>query len=75
MSDRVNLVAPASPIDCLLHLPNVRAMHYKLGPERLTRLRNSNVLWLPVKNYSSFKLRNLTLLAIFNTTQVENKQI
>ena len=50
-SDRVNLVAPASPIECLLYLPNVRAIQYKLGPERLTRLRivgNSNVLRLPV---------------------------
>ena len=26
-SDRVNLVAPASPIDCLLYLPNVRAIY------------------------------------------------
>ena len=25
-SDRVNLVAPASPIKCLLYLPNVRAI-------------------------------------------------
>jgi len=41
-SDRVNLVAPASPIECLLHLPNVRAIQYKLWLERLTRLRNSN---------------------------------
>ena len=32
-SDRVNLVAPASPIECLLYLPNVRAIQYKLGPE------------------------------------------
>ena len=47
-SDRVNLVAPASPIECLLYLPNVRAIQCKLGPERLTRLGNSNVLWLPV---------------------------
>jgi len=31
-------VAPASPIECLLYLPNVRAIQYKLGPERLTRL-------------------------------------
>ena len=47
-SDHVNLVAPASPIECLLYLPNVRAMQYKLGPERLTRLGNSNALRLPV---------------------------
>ena len=44
----VNLVAPANPIECLLYLPNVRAIQYKLGPERLTRLGNSNVLWLPM---------------------------
>ena len=48
MSDRVNLVAPASPIECLPYLPNVRAIQFKLGPERLTRLGNSNVLRLPV---------------------------
>ena len=33
-SDRVNLVAPASPIECLLYLPNVRVIQYKLEPER-----------------------------------------
>ena len=27
-SDRVNLVAPASPIECLLYFPNVRAIHW-----------------------------------------------
>ena len=47
-SDRVNLVAPASPIECLLYLPNVRAIQYKLGPERLTWFGNSNVLRLPL---------------------------
>ena len=31
-SDRVNLVAPASPIECLLYLPNVRAIQYKGWP-------------------------------------------
>ena len=31
---------------CLLL--NVRAIQYKLGPERLTRLGNANVLLLPV---------------------------
>ena len=46
-SDRVNLVAPASPIACLLYLPTVRAIQYKLGPERLTRLGKSNILRLP----------------------------
>ena len=30
-SDRVNLVAPARPIECLLYLPNVRAIQYTLG--------------------------------------------
>jgi len=38
MSDRVNLVALASPIECLLYLPNVRVKQYKLGLERLTGL-------------------------------------
>ena len=46
-SARVNLVAPASPIECLLYIPNVRAIQYKLGPERLSRFGNSNVLGLP----------------------------
>ena len=39
-SHRVNLVAPASPIECLLYLADVRAIQYNLGPERLTRLGN-----------------------------------
>ena len=47
-SDRVHLVEPDSPIECQLYLPNVRAIQYKLGPERLTRLGNSNVLGLPM---------------------------
>ena len=47
-SDRVNLFAPASPIKCLLYLTNVLVIQHKLGPERLTRLENSNVLRLPV---------------------------
>ena len=46
--DHVNLVAQASPIDCLFYLPNVRTIQYKLGPERWTRLGNSNVLRLSV---------------------------
>ena len=48
-SDRVNLVAPASPIECLLNLRNVRGIQYTLGPERLTRLGNSNALRLPMR--------------------------
>ena len=47
-SDRVNLVAPASPNKCLLYLPNVRPIQYKLGTKRLIWLGNSNVLRLPV---------------------------
>ena len=46
-SVRVNLVAPA-PVECMLYLPSVRAMQYKLGPKRLTRLGNLNVLKLTV---------------------------
>ena len=38
-SDRVIVVAPTIPIKCLLYLPNVRGIQYKLGPERLTRLQ------------------------------------
>ena len=45
-SNRVNLVAPASPIECLLYLP-IDTVH-KPGPERLIWLKNSNVLRLPV---------------------------
>ena len=52
-SDRVNLLAPAGPIECLLYFPNVRAIQYKLGPERLTRLGISNPLRLPVPVESS----------------------
>jgi len=55
MSDRVNLVAPPSPIECLPYLPNIRAIQYKLGPEKLTRLGNSNVLRLPVTGLCSLK--------------------
>ena len=40
-SDRVNLVAPASPMECLPYQPKVRAIQYNPGPERLTRLVNS----------------------------------
>ncbi len=47
-SDRVNLDAPASPIQCLLYLPNVWTIQYKLGPERLTQIGNSYLLRLPV---------------------------
>ena len=47
-SDRVNLVAPSSPIEYLLYLPNVRAIQYKFVQEKLTRLGNSNVLRLLV---------------------------
>ena len=47
-SDRVSPVAPASPIECLLYLPNIRAIQYKLGPKRLTRIGNSNVQRLSV---------------------------
>ena len=52
-SDRIKpCCTAASPIECLLYLPNVRAIQYKLGPERLTRLGNSNVLRLPVYIHS-----------------------
>ena len=40
-------VWPRQPIECLLYQPKVRAIQYKQGPERLTRLVNSNVLRLP----------------------------
>ena len=63
-SDRVNLVAPASPIECLLHLPNVLAIQYKLGLERLTLLGNSNVLRLLV---SRRKSRDHLLIIVFES--------
>ena len=50
-SDHLNLVAPAIPIECLLYLLNFRAIKYKLGPERLTRFGDSNVVRLPVQHY------------------------
>ena len=56
-SDRVNIVAPASPIECLLYLPNDRAIQYKLGPERLTRLGYSNLLRLAVRILFSHKIQ------------------
>ena len=69
-SARVNLAAPASPIECLLYLPNVRAIQYKLGPERLTRIGNSNALRLPVRKALAFDFTSLTnlnlALDIFN---------
>ena len=48
--NRVKRVVPASPIEWLLYLANVRATHDKLGPERLTRLENSNVLRLHLRS-------------------------
>jgi len=48
ISDRVNCVAPANPIECVPYLPNIREIQYKLGLERLTRLGNSYVIRLPV---------------------------
>ena len=44
-SDRVNLVAPASPVH---FVDPCQVVLYKLRSERLTRLGNSNVLRLPV---------------------------
>ena len=64
-SDRVKLVAPASPIECLLYLPNVRAIQYKLGPEMLTRLGNSNVLRLPVDYLYKTNLHSRDLFILF----------
>ena len=54
MSDRVNL-------ECQLYLPNVRAIQYKLGPERLTRFGNLNILRLPVKGLISCCITDSTL--------------
>ena len=64
-SDRVNLVAPASPIECLLYSPNVQ---YKLGPGRLTRLGNTNALRLPVPDHVQLKpiVRIIEILFVFN---------
>jgi len=62
-SDRVNLVAQASSIECLLNLTNVWAIQYKFRPETLTRLGNSNVLRLPVPcgNYAIFTVNIKTI--------------
>ena len=70
-SDRVNLVAPACPIECLLYSPNDRAIQYKLGPEKLTRLGNSNVLYdcpwyrFPFFAYISSKIHGWQINSIF----------
>ena len=53
----LSMVAPASPIECLLYLPNVRAIQYKLRPEKLTRLGKSNVLRLPLSVSTVFYLK------------------
>ena len=67
-SDRVNLVAAASPIEGLLYLTNVRGIQYKLGPEWLTRLGHSNVLRLPVMiNISYLSICLLSLLPCFQS--------
>jgi len=42
MSDRVNLVAPASPFECLLYLPNVQAIQYELGV-KLKHIKVKNI--------------------------------
>ena len=63
-----SLIAPASPLECLLYLPNVRAIQYKLGPERLNRLGNSNALQLPVSMTHVLEL--LTQLSLFYRTSV-----
>ena len=59
-SDRVNLVAPAMSywVSGFIY-PMSEAIQYKLGPETLTRLGNSNVLQLPV--YSTLGCFNHTL--------------
>ena len=44
----VNLVAPASHIDCLLYLPNVRAIQYKLGPARKFKCTTAARDWRPL---------------------------
>ena len=50
-SDRINLVAPACPIECLLYPMQCQSDTVQLlRSERLTRLGNSNVLRLPVFN-------------------------
>ena len=81
MSDRVNLVTPASHIECLLYLPNVRAIQYKLGPERLTRLGNSNVLRLPLissltkiyvtSQFTGIPTRDKTVKTTYNSSNME----
>ena len=63
-SDRVNLVAPASPIECLLYLPNVRAMQYKLGPERFTRPEIQMYYGCPC-NFICHTIEKYNLLLIF----------
>jgi len=73
-SDRVNLVAPPSPIEGLLYLPHVRAIQYKLGPERLTRLGNSNVLRLPVRE-SKVRVCSKSFIDLLNISRIKNALI
>ena len=65
-SDRVNLVATASPIECLLYLPNVRAIPYKLGPESTTTA-------VYVDKYSMVIATNLTsMCCVYKEKIVKN---
>ena len=52
---------------CNFHIfkPNVRAVQNKLGPERLTRLGNLNVLRLPMieSELSTFTFTNMKMPA------------
>ena len=72
-SERVNLLALVSPIECLLYLPNVRVIQYKLGPERLTQLGNLNVQLLPVTIYFVTTLLKRHTSIYFVTTLLKRR--
>ena len=61
-SDRFNLPAPVSPFTCLAYLTNVRAIQYKLGPERLTRRSEIQIYYgCPWEEHKRFEFQNLLL--------------
>ena len=58
-SDRVNLVAPASPIKYLLYLPNGRTKQYKLGPWKVDPTRKFKCTTAPRVLFISFLVSSL----------------
>ena len=67
-SDRFNLPAPVSPITCQAYLTNVRAIQYKLGPERLTRRSEIQIYYgCPWEEHKRLEFQNLILFCKLKT--------